>query len=640
MAIAQSTIDAVRNQVSIVSVVGERVRLERRGRAYLGLCPFHKEKTPSFNVSAERGFYHCFGCQASGNVITFLQQVDGLSFPEAVRELAERAGIAIEEHGAVEDQRQLAEARRRRDELYEACTLAADYFEACAEEHALADCALAELERRQLTEQQLPGARDVLKAFRVGYAPYGWDGLANHFRQARFNLRAAEEVGLIAQRKAGGGYYDRFRHRVVFAVLDLRGRVVAFSGRALEEPPAERLRAAGLPPATGGDAPPKYYNSPESPIYRKRETVFGLYQARQEVRTRDCCVLVEGNFDVVSLHARGIGNVAAPLGTAFTPEQAAQVQRFTNRVTLLFDGDAAGQKATREARQPCRKLRMQARVAQLPQGVDPDDLARQGGAEAVSRLLTGARPILEHLIDRALQAGFALDDAEGRAAKIREVSELIAEETDPVVRAMAERHADEVAGRLGILAGQDVRGYRAFRAAMKRATGSPSTERGAPSAAAEPPEQARSRSRARAIAEHVVGALVEYPELLAEPATIEALAVAEGELSLAIAALRRLLDEHGQTSRDWDASAVAEQFPPSLRPVVLARLVAPEIKTLDAAAAALRLNLGKLERLQRRRDQAGVVEELRKASASGDTDAELSLLEQQLARARARHGLA
>jgi DNA primase len=641
--ISQETIEAVRHQVSIVSVIGERVRLERRGQSHVGLCPFHKEKTPSFHVNAERGFFHCFGCQASGNVISFVQQVDGLTFPEAVRELAERAGIEVGETGSVAERQQEAEARRRKDELYRAGSLAADYFERCLNEHPLAHHARAELARRKLTPEFAENAAAALAAFRVGYAPYGWDGLARHLREVGFNLRAAEAVGLLGERRSGDGHYDRFRHRLMFAVMDLQGRIIAFSGRSLDEPTPDELARAGQPPprkdpARPAEPPAKYYNSPESPIYRKRDAVFGLFQARQAIRERDRVVLVEGNFDVVSLHARGISNVVAPLGTAFTIEQAGQLKRYSSHVTLLFDGDSAGQRATRAAREPCQKQGLLARVARLPAGKDPDDVAREGGREAIERVLGGARALLEHLIDAALSTGFSMDDAVGRAAKIREVEEIIKAEEDPTTRAMAERQADEIAGRLGVLAGDDIRSFRAIRTAVLGAARSGSAQV-APARVA-PPEQARSPSRIEQIKHQVFGAALEYPELLSDVEVIELLDVADGDLALGVTAIGRLAAEGRQlASAANDPAAFIGAFPESLRSEVAKRLALPELATAEAARNVLVDNLSKLRRLRQRREGAAVVEALRQAQATGDVDTELELLKRQLERARARHKL-
>jgi DNA primase len=642
--ISHETIEAVRHRANIIAIIGERVRLERRGQSHIGLCPFHKEKSPSFHVNAEKGFYYCFGCQATGNVISFIQQLDGLTFPEAVRELAERAGIEVQETGSAVDRKQEAEARRRKDELYVAGSLAADYFERCLREHPLGHLARAELSRRQLDPQHAEGASEALAAFRVGYAPHGWDGLARHLRDAGFNLRAAEAVGLLGERRSGDGHYDRFRHRLMFAVMDLQGRVIAFSGRSLDEPTAEQLAHAGIAAprqasSSPAEPPAKYYNSPESPIYRKREAVFGLFQARQAVREHDRCVVVEGNFDVVSLHARGIKHVVAPLGTAFTAEQASQIKRYTNNVTFLFDGDAAGQRATRAAREPCQKQGLLGRVAQPPRGLDPDEMVRQGGREAIDRVLAGSRALLEYLIDTALQSGFSTDDAVARAAKIREVGELIAAEEDPAVRAMAERHADEVAGRLGIVASEDVQGFRAIRSAvLGAARGQGSAAAPAPRAAT--PEQARSPSRVDQIRLQVLGAALEFPALLAEPTVAELLDVVEGDLALGLKVIEGLSTEGGDAaSFSADPAAFIGQFPEALRAQVSMRLAVPELATLEAARSVLVENLWKMRRLRQRRERATVVEELRRAAATGDLDMELSLLQSQLARAKARHGL-
>jgi DNA primase len=639
--ISQETIEAVRHQVSVVSVIGERVRLERRGQSHVGLCPFHKEKTPSFHVNAERGFFHCFGCQASGNVISFIQQVDGLTFPEAVRELAERAGIQVQETGSVAERQQEAEARRRKEELYRAGSLAAEYFERCLKEHPLAGHARAELRRRKLTPEFAEHAAEALAAFRVGYAPYGWDGLARFLREAGFNLKAAEMVGLLGERRSGDGHYDRFRHRLMFAVMDLQGRIIAFSGRSLEEPTAEELASTGQPPPRKDAEPPaKYYNSPESPIYRKREAVFGLFQARQVIRERDRAVVVEGNFDVVSLHARGIVNVVAPLGTAFTGEQAAQIKRYTNNLTLLFDGDAAGQRATRAAREPCQKQGLLARVAQLPAGKDPDDLVREGGQEAVERVLVGARGLLEYLIDAALKTGFSTDDAGTRAAKVREVEELIKTEEDPAVKAMAERLADDIAGRLGVFAGEDIRSFRAISSAVRGAARAPGGSLPSPDQRAAPPEQARSPIRVDQIKYQVLGAALEYPALLTDPEVIELLDVADGDFALALTVVDSLAAQGRDLSTAAaDPPAFLGAFPESLRTQVSRRLAVPELRTLEAARAVMVDNLSKLRRLHQRRQRPGVEAELRKAQVADDFAAQEDLLRRLKDAARARHKL-
>ena len=384
--IAPETITLVKERTDIVALIGETVRLIRSGRSFKGLCPFHKEKSGSFYVHPDRGFYHCFGCAESGSAIDFVMKTNGLDFREAVVMLAERAGIHVEESQAKDPR--AGEVKRDKDELYAVNNLAATFFErelrlskthTSESGHPLAHYALDELARRGMPDLGTEGPdatrwMDCAQAFRLGYAPPGWDGLANFLRQQGISPLVAERAGLLVPRERGSGHYDRFRHRLMFAVIDSLGRVVAFSGRALT-PPSDGELPPGSP-TYGGEPPAKYINSPESPIYKKGDQLFGLFQAKLALRNRGQAILVEGNFDVVSLHARGIDTAVAPLGTAFTNEQAKLLKRFSPKVVVLFDGDNAGRKATRAARAPCREGGLEARVARLPLGVDPDDLVR------------------------------------------------------------------------------------------------------------------------------------------------------------------------------------------------------------------------------------------------------------------------
>lgn len=617
--LAQETIQAVRERVSVAAVVGERLKLERRGRSLVGLCPFHKEKTPSFHVNEERGFYHCFGCHASGDAIKFVQETEGLGFTDAVRELAQKYGIEVVETRGAEDRARQEAATRKRNELLDTVELAARYFEQALWEHPLGHHAREELARRGLDAvQSSPGA---LAAFRVGYAPHGWDTLATELRRTGANLQAAEAVGLLGARKQGSGHYDRFRHRLMFAVIDLRGKVVAFSGRALDPPDGGELARLGLPAlGDSGEAAAKYLNSPESSVYKKRETVFGLFQARDAVRRANECVLVEGNFDVVSLHARGIENVVAPLGTAFTREQATQIRRYAGNVTLLFDGDSAGLRATRAAREPCKEEGLVPRVARLPQGTDPDDFVRTRGAEGLQTCLRNASGMLEFLIEDTLTTEFHEADAEARGRKVAEVVELIRAEQDPTVRALAQSYADTVAQRLGI---RDVDGLRALSRAIRGAArSSVSAEPTLPP----PPERARSRGSVAAIEAAVLGVLVEYPALLQDADVQVALGQVEGSLALAIVALQR---------HQHELVEALDRFGP-LSSVVARHLAAPEIGDETLARELLLENLHRLSRLSARRGKDDALTELRRAAQSGDVEAELRLLTELQDAARER----
>ena len=646
--IAQETIDRIRQQTGLVELIGESVKLVRRGRSHVGLCPFHKEKTPSFHVNEERGFYHCFGCGEHGDAFKFVQQVEGLEFIEAVRRLAERGGIQIVETASDAERRRQTEARRRQQELFDVGETAAAFFERMLREHSLANYARDELAKRGLVAEDATGPiADALQAFRIGYAPHGWDSLTQHLREAGIGARAAESVGLIVPRKSGSGHYDRFRHRLMFAVLDVQGRVVAFSGRTLAEPSAKELSALGLEPSLGaGEAAAKYVNSPESQIYRKREAVFGLYQARQALREKQECVLVEGNFDVVSLHARGIRHVVAPLGTAFTVEQARLIKRFSPSVTLLFDGDGAGRRAMRAAREPCMTAGLVTKAAALPDGSDPDDFIRQRGAEAMDRVLKGAESLLHQLIRSELDTSFASTDTAGKAARVRAVTELLASEADPVARELAKTFADTMAGRLfspGEL--QDATGAQraGTLAALERAVRQALVQGGASApqttkARAEPPSRARSRDRREEIGFEVVGAVLDYSELLGSAELAEGLECLEGDAAIAIAALRQC--ERAGTL--GDPEQLLAKLPSSIHPFALARLAAPRHTRLEDARTELVGNVNKLKGLELSRQRSEVAHEIERAAKLGDFEHEDTLLREhseKQRRALERRGL-
>ena len=633
LVIGQDTLDRIRRETDLVALIGETLKLQRRGRSFVGLCPFHKEKSPSFHVNPERGFYHCFGCHASGDAIKFLQETEGLDFVETLKRLAERAGIEIELNVSDADRRREQEVRRRADEHYEVMNHAAQWFERMLREHSLSAYAQAELERRGLTPRTpTDSIADALQAFRVGYAPYGWEGLAHHLRERGVSLVAAERVGLVSPRKTGSGYYDRFRHRLMFAVLDTQGRTIAFSGRALEEPERAELLALGLEPSReGAEKPAKYYNSPESPIYKKREAVFGLYQARSAIRERGQCVLVEGNFDVVSLHAQGIKHVVAPLGTAFTPEQGQQLRRYCQDITLLFDGDEAGRRAVRAAREVCQKLELSAKVGSLPDGQDPDEVMRKEGRAGLERVLGAARGLLEHLIDGVLDESFADSDAQARAAKVREVLELLESERDETVRALAERHADRIAQRLNVA---DAQTFRTLSSAVRRALAPARPVTEAPLVAA--PSRARSPARPEGVTFAVLGALLDFPELFRDPEAESAAGLLEGDQALAIAALRQCWELDGLR----DAELVLAKLPPSIHAFALARLSAPQHQKVDDARAELIGNVRQLESLGLRTNKKTVVEELERARRTGDFEQEALLLAQYASNVRKRRVVA
>jgi DNA primase len=649
--ISPETIALVKERTDLVALIGETVRLTRRGRSFTGLCPFHKEKSPSFHVSPERGFFHCFGCKKSGNAIDFVMEVDGQTFVEAIRSLAERSGIEVIETATEAERREANAARRDRDELYAVNNLAATYFEHMLrggpgmKAHPLARYAREELAKRGLALPEdggdpLSPIADALQAFRIGYAPFGWDGLTAYFRQQGKRASDGEKVGLLVPRSTGSGHYDRFRHRLMFAVTDVSGRVIAFSGRALPDPKPEEIAAFGLSgPAPSPDGPPaKYINSPESPIYTKGEHLFGLHQARHVIRRDGQAIVVEGNFDVVALHARGIGNVVAPLGTAFTPAQAKLLKRFAQAVVLLFDGDAAGKKAARASRGPCNEAGLSTKVAVLPTGTDPDELARKKGPDAIKSLVKNARGMLEYLIDDALHGdsfqGSSLMEQQGR---IKAVADLLRSENDPTLRAQAKLYADRLSSQL-IVQGRSPDDLRQLERLIEEATSGSSRRAEALSSSEtlEPRERALSPNRENQVSETILGAILDFPELLDDPEIELALSLLDGEAALAVAALRRARGPQ----KDLDAAEFLAQIPGPIHSFAAGRLASPLFEAAVDAKAAISDNARKLERLSLSREKAAVRDQPNKAEALGDLDAVEAMLRDAARRAQKKLGMA
>jgi DNA primase len=636
--ISPETIALVRDRTDIVALIAESVpSLKRRGRSFVGLCPFHKEKTGSFHVNPDRGFFHCFGCKEAGSAIDFVMKHDGSTFPEAVRALAERAGVPIEEE--VRAPSEVDRQKKQRDDLYAVNQLAATFFERELREHAQRSFALDELGRRGLLPGTSAAVDDAIQAFRIGYAPPGWDGLASFLKQQGVSPMAAETVGLLVPRSTGSGHYDRFRHRLMFAVIDPQGRVIGFSGRVL----------AALPGDPREEHPAKYINSPESPVYSKGHALFGLYQARQAIRQAETATLVEGNFDVVSLHARGIGNVVAPLGTAFTIDQAKLLRRFASDVVLLFDGDAAGHKAVRLSREPCAAAGLTAKVATIPTGTDPDELVRERGREALDYVLECARPMTEAFIDARLDEAIAASDAHGKLAVVSDIFKLIADEPDPLVRAQLYVYADnQVVARLDL---RDIVSLRAYRDKLQV-----EAQRSGPRGPVGPsPRQARiaAREPGRAERAEIVGALIEFPELLQDVDVQGCLSLLEGLSATTVAALADSLraapgalqgtgqdpESHPVTGRQktLDTSSFLAQITPPIQAFASERLAAPHHETREDARGHLLDNAQKLRTMMLGRETSDLARETHRAA--GDWQAQTELAREAQERAKEKHGL-
>jgi DNA primase len=401
MALPPRFLEELRGRVSIIDVIGRRVRLIRKGRGEAtGLCPFHNEKTPSFTVSEDKGFYHCFGCGAHGDVIGFVMQTEGLEFRDAVERLAAEAGMEVP--------RETAEDRARAERqatLGGAVEFAANWFEQQLGAFA-GRAGLDYLRRRGLSDE-------TIQRFRLGFAPDTRHGLKAALEKASIPEAIAIEAGLLIKPEDRGHSYDRFRGRVMFPILDRRGQVIAFGGRII------------------GDGEPKYLNSPETPLFHKGRNLYGLNLAQKSARDSNQIVVVEGYMDVISLAQAGFSNVVAPLGTALTEDQIEILWRLAEEPTLCFDGDAAGQRAAARAGEralPILKPGLSLKIALLPPGEDPDTLVKsQGGVEAFRTVLSEATP-LHVLVWRMLMQGREITTPERWAklkADIRQKTQII-----------------------------------------------------------------------------------------------------------------------------------------------------------------------------------------------------------------------
>ena len=386
MAEAGSFADRVKQQADIVRVVGEYVRLKKSGQNFTGLCPFHSEKTPSFAVHPVKQIYHCFGCGAGGDVFKFVMEMDRCEFPEAIRTVAEKCGIALP--SPRERSPEERKEQTQRTSLVEMHKEAAAFFKRQLESTPEGKAARAYLADRGLNDE-------ALARFGIGYAPSGGDALLRHLR-AKYPEKLLDVSGLTSQDQ-GGRRYDRFRRRIMFPIANESGKVIAFGGRAL------------------GDDLPKYLNSPETPIYTKSSVLYHLDRAKESIRQRDAVVLVEGYMDAIAVASAGVDNVIASCGTSLTEAQVKLLSRFTRRVVVNYDPDTAGQAATERSLTILLEQNCDVRVLALPGGKDPDSFIRSEGAAAYVKLLESAPQYLDYLIGRAQRLGIATAEEKLRA---------------------------------------------------------------------------------------------------------------------------------------------------------------------------------------------------------------------------------
>ncbi|GAB4333174.1 MAG: DNA primase [Desulfobulbaceae bacterium] len=579
----------VREASDIVQVIGEYVELRKAGSRFTGLCPFHAEKTPSFSVNPQGQFFHCFGCGESGDVFSFLMKYNRLSFPEALKELARKYHIDLPEPKLSDaDRRRI----RERELLYRVNEEAAEIFR-----KYLVDSPAARKARDYLEER---GVRpEVAASFRLGYAPdpetAGWTFLVSALQERGLQAEAVERSGLAVRRERGG-WYDRFRDRILFPIMDMSGRVVAFGGRIL------------------GEGKPKYMNSPESVIFDKSRLLFGLYQHREGIRSRRKAIVVEGNFDLLLLAVHGFDNVVAPLGTALTPHHIRSLRGYCDEVVLLFDGDSAGLKAAMRSIPFFLAEQVDARVALLPEGHDPDTLVREQGAEGVQALVDEAAPLAEFLYDHLSRRHGAT--LEGKNRTLRELQEVVSACTDPTQRSLMAAHFSQL---LGIQPGQFEMGLRRSEKTVRKP---------------EPVQQGTAEVTRKE--KQLLDFLVFYPEFLEK---LKAAGLEELVTSEAAREILALLDPAGEgapPTPDRLLSMLPEGS--EARRYVTSLLIAGSpVDDVDTGRGAMQMAeelVSWLQHEKRLRESAALQERINAAQQAGDTALLMELLQQKQLLAR------
>lgn len=408
----------IAERVSILDLVSPHVELKQAGKYYKGLCPFHPDKNPSFVVNPDRNTFYCFGCGAGGDIYSFFMKFHNLSFPQALEELARRAGVPLTERNRRKDPKQ-EEALKKALALNESVCR---YYHRTLLEAPEAAAAREYLARRGI-------GKDTLLAFSLGYAPAEWDRLLRSIQKRQGAVELASALGLLISRREGSGFYDRFRNRLIFPIFNTMGQVIAFGGRTL------------------GNEEPKYMNSPESFLYHKGSALYGLHRAQASIRQRDAVIVVEGYFDLLALYEKGIENAVAVLGTALTTGQIDILKRHTRNLVLVFDGDEAGKKASFRNLPDLLERDIPARVVYLPDNEDPDSFVNQWGREAFEKLLEEGPPLFEAFLRERTQHIAKGDPVERKVAALRELLPLIRRIPDRLAQGL---RAQALAEEMGI----------------------------------------------------------------------------------------------------------------------------------------------------------------------------------------------
>lgn len=563
MRIPSEKVDEVRVRVSLVGVVSDYVTLKRSGARFVGLCPFHEEKTPSFSVNEEKGVFYCFGCGVGGNVFSFLMQLKGLSFPAAVEELARRAGVPLPSSEPVPLQKE-------KEKLYRLNARVAEFYRQAFHSSS------GEIARAYLKDRGVE--RRAAEAFRLGYAPASWDALSRAAAREKLPFKTLEAAGLVAKRSGAEGYYDRFRHRLLFPIIDPSGHVLGFGGRVLDE--RER---------------PKYLNSPETIVFSKGRTFYGLHATKEAIHQHRSVIVVEGYLDLISLWQAGIRNVVATLGTALTPYHVGILKRYTDQVTLLFDGDDAGRGAARRSLEPFLKAALFPRVVFLPEGEDPDQYVRNRGPQALLKRISEAALLLDVLLEE--ECGHVGKEVPDQVQGVDRILPLLRWIEEPVARNL---YLNRCADRFGLP-------VSVLEERMRR--GTPSEPRG--------PEIRSMESESIPIAERIlVQSLVRYPTWMSE-VHMETLI---GQLRHPVLQrILRLLTDLQREERPVDpATVVGELSDPSAQQLFSRMMLEEEGLNEEEWREAFQEALLRVEKRHLREEQKRLSHELRAAQQSGD----------------------
>ncbi|MEK7069118.1 MAG: DNA primase [Patescibacteria group bacterium] len=426
---SSNTVQQIKDRLSIVDVVSQYVKLERNGANLRARCPLHSERTPSFFVSPERGTYHCFGCNIGGDIFSFVEAIEGLDFKGALKVLAEKAGVEIiYEHGE-------KEKKSERDRLFELLETATIFFSS----------RLNDVEKQYLKERGITGM--TAKEFRLGFAGNGWSDLVDYLKKKKFSEHEMIDAG-VARPNDRGGISDKFRNRIIFPIADSAGRIVGFSGRifpSADSGQAPRSNSGQVAKTKSDFEPPKYLNSPETPLFHKSKILYGFDRAKLAIRKHNCAVLVEGQFDLLASHQTGWGNTIAVSGTAFTSDHATLIRRITDNLVIALDADEAGIKAAGRAARVALQIGLNVKVARLPHGFDPADFILKNGKDAWGKEMREAKDIITFLLD-VLQAHAKSSDNFRRSVE-GIVLPYLADVSSPIAR---EQYVREVAKRLDV----------------------------------------------------------------------------------------------------------------------------------------------------------------------------------------------